>query len=204
MSIKCKPIYAIFASTLTLIACSGGSSGSSETVVATPAPTTIPATTTTTIDPITAAGKYYWEIVIQTNCARELFQLSADTFTATQEERWKNEFKYDENLAFEALRTEVLGMAASFANSLTDAVASLGTYVWPENVQQSIDGLISQMLEEASGKARFSKLSSLDEIRNWRYPKASDDTNYAGLIRAKLGLPSNVNNDMNYCKENFG
>ena len=121
MSIKCKPIYAIFASTLTLIACSGGSSGSSETVVATPAPTTIPATTTTTIDPITAAGKYYWEIVIQTNCARELFQLSADTFTATQEERWKNEFKYDENLAFEALRTEVLGMAASFANSLTDA-----------------------------------------------------------------------------------
>jgi len=204
MSIKCKPIYAIFASTLTLIACSGGSSSSSETVVATPAPTTIPATTTTTIDPTVAAGAHYLEIVGPLNCSRDLYQLSDDTFTANQEERWKNEFKYDENLTFKALKNEVLDNAGAYADSILEFVSALGTYVWPDNINESVDGLISQLLEEASAVSAFSKLASLDEVRNWKYPKQTDDTNFAGVIRAKLGIPSNVNNDVNECKEIFG
>ena len=199
MSIKWKPIYAIFASTLTFIACSGGSNSSSETTV----PTTLPAATTTTIDPTEAAGGYYLEIVSPANCLRDLYQVSADQFNKTSDERWKNEWNYDEVAYFVAFKSEVMDNARILSDGLVKFASDLGAYDWPSEVQGSIDLLIAQMLAEGSAYSSWSNLNSWDQLEDWKWPK-SDEENYAGVIRAKLGIASNVNSDVNNCKEVFG
>jgi hypothetical protein len=81
--------------------------------------------------------------------------------------------------------------------------SDLGAYDWPSEVQGSIDSLMAQMLDEGSSYSDFSKLNSFDQLDNWKWPTL-DDENYAGVIRAKLGIASNVNSDVNECKDMFG
>ena len=203
MFIKTKSIYVIFASTLALLACGGTSNSRSETTVSTSVSTTVAATTTTTIDPKAAAGEHYLEIVKAVNCTQDLYNLSVDQFDATADDRWKNEFNYDETAFFIAYKNEVLENARLFSDSLVKFASELGVYDWPADIQGSIDPFIAQTLAEGSAYSEFSKLNSFDQIDNWEWPTL-DGENYAGIIRAKLGIASNVNSDVNECKEIFG
>ena len=203
MSIKTKLTCVIFVSLLPLLACAGSSNSSSETTVSIPVSTTVVATTTTTIDPTEAAADHYLEIVKPVNCAQELFNLFANQFDATSDDRWKNEFNYDETAYFVAYKSEVLDNARIFSDSLVKFASDLGVYDWPSEVQGLIDPFIAQTLEEGSAYSEFSKFNSFDQLDNWEWPTV-DDENYAGVIRAKLGLPSNINNDMGECKEILG
>ena len=97
----------------------------------------------------------------------------------------------------------MLSLREDLADSYILFAGDLGSYEWPAGMQASIDGLISRELELASENLRLSEVNSAKEYQNFRFD-IEDETNHAGIIRAKLGLPSNVNNDENFCAKIFG
>jgi len=195
-----KRLILTFAVTVALFSACGG-----ETDTVDPSETSGPveSTTTTTIDPIFAAGEYYLEKGTALRCTKELMTLAENTFRATQQERWEGEWNYSNDLFWEAVKKEILSMYAGVVNSTLLFVSDLGTYEWPTEVQASVDALMSQNLEMAENYLALSKVNSIKEYNNFKFGKI-DEENHAGIIRAKLGLPSNVNDDVNYCANIFG
>ena len=183
-----------------LAACGGGESTASVDVSLAMAEES---TTTTTIDPAEIAASHYLEIVRPNNCAFDLFFLAEDEFIATQESRWTNEWNYDADAQFASLKSEVLENARILSETMVTFATELGIFDWPIGVQESVDLLIAQTLEEASAYSAFSKPDSMEQVRAWEWPVV-DDRNHAGVIRAKLGLPSNIDNDVEECNELFG
>ena len=78
----------------------------------------------------------------------------------------------------------------------------LGIFDWPVGVQEPVDSLIAQILEDSSAYSAFSKLGSMEQVVASEWPVV-DDRNHAGVIRAKLGLPSNIDKNIEECKELF-
>lgn len=182
-----------------LFACGGSTDSATTSSSSAPGEST----TSTTVDPTFAAGERYAELVASSNCARALYSMSYPNFEASAEERWSGEWNYSEDLYFGAFKAEVLSNARILSETLLQTVSDLGSYDWPSDVQEPIDGLITQLLDEAAAYTAFSELNSIKEVRDWEWPIV-DDENYAGVIRAKLGLPSNVNDETNYCEKIFG
>ena len=195
-----KRLILTFAVTTALFSACGGDT---DTVDPSETSGLVESTTTTTIDPIFAAGEYYREKATAVGCARELNELAISTFDASQQERWEGEWNYSEVLIWEAFQKEVLSLREGLANSYILFVGELGAYEWPDGLQTSIDALISQTLEIASENLRISEVKMMKEYQNFSF-NVVDETNHAGIIRAKLGLPSNVNNDENFCANIFG
>jgi len=163
----------------------------------------VESTTTTTIDPVFAAREYYMEKMTALECAKELLSLAERTFDATKQERWEGEWNRSNDLFWEAFEREILPQWEGVANSTLLFVSDLGTYEWPTGVQASVDALMSQQLEMAQRFLSLSEVNSIKEYSNFKLlpPKEED---HAGIIAAKLGLTSNVNDDTNYCEKIFG
>lgn len=182
---------------LFVAACGGGGdiategvdqvSSTSQQIVVTEAPTT-------TADLRQAAADRYVEIVTPSNCALALYDLSA----SEAEERFRASSFASDQEAFEYWRVNVLSNADSLADAYLKMVSELGIYEWPEEVQESVDELITQMLSEAAVYSSYANLGTWQALIDWEWPPAPT-TNPAGVIRAKLGLPSNVNNDEAFC-----
>jgi len=164
---------------------------------------TIESTTSTTIDIRKEAGSYYIEIATPLNCMRQLYLLNYEAagteFEAQDFPGTASGFQE----AYEFYRTRILINAEKLSEEMLTFASNLGTYSWPEGVQPSVDELIEDVLREAESVAAYSKLSSWQEIVDWEWP-ARSNRNPAGVIRAKLGLDSNVNDDSSYCSELIG
>jgi len=197
-----RPVFGLIGTVgfvFVLFACGGSTDNATTTSSSAP----MESTTSTTVDPTFAAGERYIEIVAPLRCARDLYAMSGPNFDASAEERWSGEWNYSEDLYFAAFKAEVLANAGILSDTFVQVVSDLGSYDWPSEVQEPIDELIVQLLDEGAAYSAFSSLNSIKEVQDWEWPNL-DGENHAGLIRAKLGLPSNVNDETNYCEKVFG
>ena len=166
-----------------------------QTTTTTAAPTTtLPPTTTTeqitttTVD-LVAAAAYYIDAVTPLNC-------SLQTIALIEADVAIDEF-YDEN-EWPEIRDTLLPAYKAHADTQLAFMNALLGYTWPEAVQADIDALVAETAAEANTTAAWASIATFDQfIGRAQYPERSAAT----LVRAKLGLPSNVENDENYCQE---
>ena len=195
----------------TLVGCSGGDAAPSfdssvntvaeatttltPTTTAAPTTSTTTTTTTTTIPPTPEelAAAYYLEAVLPYNCAFELFNLIAADAPGG-DSIYEGEFNafYAAMLpGYEMKRDAEL----AFMNALID-------YEWPEDVQDNIDGLTAQASVYASN---YEALARTVDFNAWLNLDLDwPDNGDAAVVRAKLGLPSNINSDVEHCQQIFG
>jgi hypothetical protein len=79
-------------------------------------------------------------------------------------------------------------------------VNALIDYEWPASVQENIDGLITTASAEASRFDQYAKSFSIEDWPTSDWPSSED----AAIVRAKLGLPTNIDSDVQHCQEIFG
>ena len=162
------------------------------TTTAAPEPTAPPTEApTTTIDPIATAGQYYLEHVRGLNCAWELEMLAAADSTSrfgdTIYEGEFNEYRQFMMPTWEMKRDAEL----TWMQALID-------YEWPSEVQPAIDDVIAQ----AAGQAAAYEALTTMGFHQWvTYVWPTTTENPAAVARAILGLPSNINTDVNACRE---
>lgn len=70
------------------------------------------------------------------------------------------------------------------------------SYAWPEEVAADIERLVVETSEWASFYADLAASPSFTSFVDVTPPS---DTSAATIVRAKLGLPSNINNEENFC-----
>jgi hypothetical protein len=198
---------------LTLAACSGDEStevaDSPPQTTAAPTTTTAPTTstiaTTTTIAPTTStiattttiaptpeelAAAFYLEKVAGVNCSRDLLRLALAEAPGG-ERIYPNEFN-----DFMAAMRPAYEMNRDAALTFMNEIA---VYEWPADVQSNIDALVAEMAQGAGEWDQYAKSLSTDD-----WPTEFTDRNAATIVRAKLGIPSNINSQVNNCEEFFG
>lgn len=86
------------------------------------------------------------------------------------------------------------------ASSLISALNEASTLTWPAEIQESVDAVIAEMAELAALYSGFAQASTFAE---WSVAtqRASGFTgrSSAALLRTKLGLPSNIGDESDYC-----
>lgn len=160
----------------------------------TQAVTTTVAPTTTTEPPPTPA-EVYLELVTPNNCAMQLSDLvwaqeiGGDTFT---ERQWP------------IVQQKVLPTYTAVADASVKWMEAMVAYDgWPADLQADIDALVAETSLWANWYATAGQLSSIDA---WNTFMANPAPPFgaATVVRAKLGLPSNVNDATNWCEGVFG
>ena len=157
------------------------------TTIATTTTTTVPATTTT-IDVMAGSGEYYLRIVEPGNCLVD--QIVAFETSITSEDGYIYDDKWDE------IQATLLPLYAEAAAADAKLVEDLSTYVWPEEVADDAARLASEVAASAQWALGFSEVANFEA---WAEYPAAPPTPTASVVRAKLGLPTNIG--MELCPE---
>lgn|GEM_PF-3123746 len=182
--------------------CSGGGSETSQSSPSTSSPaTTVPATSTqpptttaaptTTVDPIALAGEKYIEFVKPSNCMIGLIQiLEADIIgdDGFYEREWPKVLE------------QIVPAYKTLADDTVTFVEKLVSYDWPDEVQSDVDALVTELVQWAGWYAGLGAATSFDSWNAAIEAQIPAETGAATIVRAKLGLPSNINNDENFCE----
>ena len=164
------------------------STTSSSTTSTTAAPSTTLAATTTTVDPIVAAGIYYTDAATMINCGSQiLFMVENDVLGA--DALW-----YPED--WPEIQQRLQPVYKSFADDSIRFVEALVAYPWPEAVQADIDALVNEVSAQAAAFQAFASATTFDTFVS---TPAAPPPNAASVVRAKLGLPSNINTSIDAC-----
>lgn len=188
---------------LVLAACNGGSteeantSATAGTTTTTEPPvetiatsTTPSTTTTTTIDPYVAAGNEYLRLVNQLNCAMAITQ-NAETEVYGADERVRAR-------DWPTIRDSLLPAYAAMAQEELAFMNGLLGFAWQEDLQPDVDKLVAEVAADAGWFDGLSKVTSFEAFA--AYPMMPDST-AATVLRAKLGLESNVGSTTDFCSE---
>jgi hypothetical protein len=155
-------------------------------------PPTTTVAPTTTLDPIAAAGQYYMEKVKPINCVNGLYNLvQADVFGADNqvtEGEWPK------------VRDQMQPISLQYSQALVTWVNDLVAYDWPDDVQPSVDALMADATQQATNFEQLGKALSFNNYFEISDSQQWPQSNNAAVVRAKLGLPSNINDDTNYCE----
>ncbi|MFN7150008.1 MAG: hypothetical protein ACK4V6_11060 [Microthrixaceae bacterium] len=97
-----------------------------------------------------------------------------------------------------AVQTTVQPLYREFAESMIRFYEGLVANEWPPDVQADIDALVTQLTTESAHVMMMSNAPTVADLSelSYSYPEMP---NNAGSIRAKLGLPSNVTDEQDYC-----
>jgi hypothetical protein len=144
------------------------------------------------VDPYEEAAAYYLETVAVFNCANARLFDAWDVAPGLEDEllyTWE----------WEAYSTYMVPIWEELRDIRTDWMSSLGDYDWPEDVQPSIDDLFSELSLEASNYNFYADTPDYSDFRDLTEEIEWPDWSAAAVIRAKLGLPSNIGDDTDYC-----
>jgi len=189
---------ALLAVTVALAACSGedATTTTAETTTTTVLTTTTVATTTTTqatttsVDEVAAAGAHYLEIVAPGNCLIE-------QLTAIEDSGRDADGFMDPNAWDDMVDAGLLTLYAQSSEADIAFLEALATYEWPAIVQEDVEALIEEVSASASWALAVSESQSFDEWANlWSNPP---EAVAAAVVRAKLGLESNIGSDVVDC-----
>jgi hypothetical protein len=124
------------------------------------------------------------------NCAEELFYLA---LAGAPGGDMIDDSEFDE---FMAVMRPTYEMARDAQETW---MAALTDYDWPESVQANIDGLI---FVAADWAAKYDAFATSTSGADWPTEEWASNED-ATIIRAKLGLPSNIDGDVEHCKTLF-
>jgi hypothetical protein len=155
----------------------------------TAAPTTVPEPTTTTIPPPTPA-EMYLEFVTPMNCAGQQLNSAFDAVIGddgfTQRE-WPT------------VQAEVLPVVEGNADVIVDWMENMVTYPWPADVKADIDVLVAGNAQLAHQYGSVVAAQSIDEWNAAWELTVPDTVATAAVVRAKLGLPTNLTDTQDWC-----
>jgi hypothetical protein len=173
-----------------LVAGCGGGEAETLTSPATSASTTTAAPTTTTTAP-PDPGARYLELVRETNCLRDRIDQVEGEVTVDG---------FADDAEWSAIQAQLLPLYQEYSLSAVRFLEGLTSVTWPPEVQPNIDELITQLAEEAQATDAASAAANVGELSaaRLRWSEAAA-TNPASVIRAKLGLPTNVGDELEYC-----
>jgi hypothetical protein len=173
--------------------CGGGSEvtasggGDRSTTSTTEATTTTVATTTTA--PVDYAAQYM-RLVAPSNCALNQMITALEGFRGVE---------YIDDAIWARMQQDLLPSIRAYSDAVIGFYEGLAAAEWPENVQADVDTLVAQLATEAAqaraaADAETHAVYVVLEDELW-----SPDENAAGVVRAKLGLESNVTEETDYC-----
>jgi hypothetical protein len=153
--------------------------------------TTSPPTTaapTTTIDPRQAAAEYYLQSVTPSNCYLQITQLIESEVYGKDGTLTRKEWP--------AAQEKLLPAIKGLADGELTFLSALVNYDWPDDVQPDIDNLVNELSATANWHGQLASAGSFDAfVGSPPAPQGSAAT----VVRAKLGLPSNVNSTVEEC-----
>jgi hypothetical protein len=136
------------------------------------------------VDVIAAAGEHYLEIVAPSNCVidskDQMWSAIADDAGELDSEDW------------DRIQEELLPLYADLAEADIAFVEALVAYDWPESVDDDIDGLVQQVSAEAALAQDISEVASFVSFAAILSEPQEDQANFAAIVRAKLGLATNI------------
>lgn len=152
--------------------------------VATEATTTTQPVTTTTEITEESAQEQYLELVKPANCALADYVTVEEAVGAFGPEEWPD------------VMPQLIPVIDGYAKSLVTFYEGLADAEWPEDAQTSIDDLIAETSDEAAKARTLADAETFDEYLS---APESSDSNAAGVVRAKLGLDSNLDSPVTAC-----
>lgn len=150
--------------------------------------TTSTSTTTTTVDPIAAAGAQYIALVTPANCTNELLNLMIN-------DAYGDEY-LSENEWVAAQPGFNEGFQAAADRSL-EFMNGLIAYDWPDEVQSDVDALVAELAADAAIYQQTADAATFDGFLT---VPALGQGGAATVLRAKLGLESNIGTDTISCE----
>lgn len=193
-------IWTLLAGVLTIAACSAAQPSSNSAETADPAapemsdpsstsasPSTTAPESTTTVPPVKDPAQRYLELVGPQNCLAARIDEAAQRIDRLElaSEVWP------------AVQAELLPLFGEYATAAVAFYEGLLAEEWPPEVQSDIDALVGELTAVASEAQRLSEVDSLEQYLAFEFVPLS--TNSAAIVRAKLGLPSNVTDEADYC-----
>lgn len=157
------------------------------TTAATPDTTTTTAATTTTTEAIDY-GAQYLTLVAASNCALDKMNEALD--------------KLSESATFADVQAAgIPALIQAWSDATVKFYEDLVAASWPEDVQSAIDDLVGEASNQASLTQAWA--DTTDDASFIAASNALSDAmsqgNAAGVVRAKLGIGSNVNDDTDWC-----
>jgi hypothetical protein len=109
--------------------------------------------------------------------------------------QWKASKTWDQ------VRTNLQPKMRAYAESTVRFYEGLVAIKWPVSIQPAVDALVADLTADASYYESMSKAESVDTFNQLSdHPPDETNANSAGVVRAKLGLGSNVTDTTNYCQ----
>jgi hypothetical protein len=158
----------------------GASTPTSTTPTTATTATTAPTSTTQPLPTTEAAGKKYLALVAGPNCAIDNLGAKATEIKGTgqvTEAQWPK------------IQAELLPLFRRVSDENVHFYEGLVAQRWPAAVEADVQTLIGQLTTEAGQYRAVSESASYAAFESMTVPTAP---NTAGVIRAKLGLKSNV------------
>jgi hypothetical protein len=132
----------------------------------------------------------YLFIVKESNC------LQARTNAALDRTEGAN--GYFDSSDWPAIQAELLPRFRDAAEAKIRFYQAIIATEWPADVQADMDALVAESTTEAAYFQRISESTSTDDML-LAMNNAPENRNTAGVVRAKLGLESNVVDDTDFC-----
>ena len=149
----------------------------------------LPTTTilpTTTVDPITAASLFL-DAVAPLNCSGQFLD-------SPDGRAYGPDGLVDED-DWPAMQSKLLPAHATFANDEIRFMEAL-PYQWPAEVQADVDAVVADAWASANFQAALGAATSFEDF--FAIPDVPQGT-ASTILRARLGLPSNVNTQVDFC-----
>lgn len=159
---------------------------SSSTSTSTSSTSTSTTTSTTTIDPLALAAQRYLDLVRPSNCNLLEYWAALDAADTANVATWVE------------WRDLAAGEMTEQRDLYIDFISALASTQWPVVVEADVDGLMTELAEEAGWMDSFLMAdteAAMQALIDQERPAGSA----AAKIRAKLGLPSNLGTDGDPC-----
>ena len=194
-----KSVAGIAIVVISLVSCSSGAekvapieTSTSITSATTEQTTTTEQATTTTAPP--TPGEVYLALVAPLNCQGFLFQVTQGEVSGEDHRVTSRDWP--------AIQEKLLPAWQAESTASVTFLQGLAAYSWPTSVQPQIDALLAEMSATASWQQTFADAKTFDQFiaagRQEDPPFVA-----AAAVRAKLGIPSNINSDVDECAKVF-
>lgn len=154
----------------------------------TEATTTTEAVTTTTVDERAAAGAHYLELVTPLNCSLSIVALVEGGITGD------GYFYANDWPEIQAIQPTYATYAQDVLKMMTGLIAFDG---WPADVQADVDALIGELAADADYYQTLADAVTFDQWATTTQPESTA----ASIVRAKLGLETNVGTTRDFCAD---
>jgi hypothetical protein len=183
-----RRLVAVSVAALALASC-GSSSGAAKATTTTARPTTTATPSSTTALTLTtkAAGTKYLALVAGPNCAIGKVKAKANELQSAgpaTEAQWPK------------IKGELLPLLRQISDEDVHFYEGLVAQRWPDAVTADVQTLVGQLTTEAAQYRAISESPTYADFQTMTLPTAP---NTAGVIRAKLGLTSNVTDQAHTC-----